>query len=246
MKQTYTFRNGHSLLYELTRKNVKNINLRIKSDGSVYISAPAYVPLSLIHAFLEEKQTFIDKALQTLASRANEAPAPLPGLQPGSTVWLLGEPYTAIFEKAPLHEAVGKREHTLVFSLRDTTNRQHADYLLEACRGKMLAPLIDSFCREIYAKASVKKKFPYPKVTLRSMRSRWGSCNPYQSKLTFNTRLIHVPPACIEYVVYHEFSHYFEQNHSPAFYAVLSEFCPDWQVQRDALKEFARRYRVLE
>lgn len=246
MKQTYTFSDGHSLTYEFTRKNVKNINLRVKTDGVVYISAPTYVPLSVVHAFLEEKAAFIEKAKQTLEARAREAHTPRPQLEPGSIVWLLGEPYTVVFEKTPLKEAVEKREHTLVFLLRDPENSRHAEYLLEVYRGKALAPLIEPLCRKAYAAASVKKTFPYPHITLRSMRSRWGSCNPYTGKLSFNTRLIHVPLACIQYVVYHEFSHYFEQNHSPAFYAVLSEFCPEWKAQRESLRAFARTYRVIE
>ena len=34
--------------YELTRKRVKNINVRIKPDGMVYVSSSKTVPLSTI------------------------------------------------------------------------------------------------------------------------------------------------------------------------------------------------------
>ena len=41
--------------YELTRKNVKNINLRIKADGSVHVSANKYVTVSTIEDFIIHK-----------------------------------------------------------------------------------------------------------------------------------------------------------------------------------------------
>ena len=41
--------------YTLERKKVKNINLRIKNDGRVYVSAAPVVPLSVIEKFVTEK-----------------------------------------------------------------------------------------------------------------------------------------------------------------------------------------------
>lgn len=52
-----------SISYELTRKKVKNINLRIKSDGSISVSASRSVPLSAIEDFLRSKEAWIRQAL---------------------------------------------------------------------------------------------------------------------------------------------------------------------------------------
>ena len=43
---------GRMLTYELERKQVKNINLRIRPDGSIYVSAPRRMPESMIEAFV--------------------------------------------------------------------------------------------------------------------------------------------------------------------------------------------------
>ena len=50
--------------YTLHIKNVKNINLRIKPDGSVHVSANRFVKRSVIDEFVKSKETFILKALK--------------------------------------------------------------------------------------------------------------------------------------------------------------------------------------
>ena len=49
--------------YLLTRKPVKNVNLRIKPEGEVLVSANNSVPLDFIDAFIEKKQRYIFSGL---------------------------------------------------------------------------------------------------------------------------------------------------------------------------------------
>ena len=46
------------LEYQLTRKQVKNINLRVKPDGQVFVSASESVPVEFIDYFVKEKQEY--------------------------------------------------------------------------------------------------------------------------------------------------------------------------------------------
>ena len=55
--------------YTLIRKNVKNINLRIKPDGSVVVSADPRVPRSYIDDFVMSKIPFIQKARDGMQQR---------------------------------------------------------------------------------------------------------------------------------------------------------------------------------
>lgn len=48
---------GIKIRYDLQYKNVKNINLRIKSDGGIYVSANRRVPQSVIDDFVASKRT---------------------------------------------------------------------------------------------------------------------------------------------------------------------------------------------
>lgn len=74
-------------------------------------------------------------------------------------------------------------------------------------------------------------------LVYRSMRSRWGSCQPETGRVCINTRLALYPPRCLEYVVVHELCHFLEPGHGPRFKALLDRFLPDWRVADALLKQ---------
>jgi hypothetical protein len=74
-----------------------------------------------------------------------------------------------------------------------------------------------------------------------SARTRWGSCTSGGS-IRLNWRLIKAPPSVIDYVVIHELAHLVELNHSPSFWQIVAQLCPDYAEQRALLKEQAAHY----
>ena len=47
----------------VVRKKIKNLNLRVRSDGSVVVSAPVYATERQIKAFVESKKEWIQSQL---------------------------------------------------------------------------------------------------------------------------------------------------------------------------------------
>ena len=76
--------------YLLTRKNVKNINLRIKPDGKVYVSAGKRVPVTYIDDFIRKKQDYILDALNMYEERRKKKIA-LNSYVSGEKIRFLGE-----------------------------------------------------------------------------------------------------------------------------------------------------------
>ena len=58
------FLKNKEIKYELYRKNVKNLNLRIKPDGTICVSANNRISEERIESFLEEHSNFIFDALK--------------------------------------------------------------------------------------------------------------------------------------------------------------------------------------
>ena len=63
---------GETLIYTLERKNVRNINLRIRPDASIYVSAPHRVPLAEIEKIHDQQGLFL------LSMHLNESWLPRP------------------------------------------------------------------------------------------------------------------------------------------------------------------------
>lgn len=63
---------GKTIEYNLQYKKVKNINLRIKPDSSIYVSASKRVPQKVIDEFILSKADFILKALDKCANSLKE------------------------------------------------------------------------------------------------------------------------------------------------------------------------------
>ena len=73
------------------------------------------------------------------------------------------------------------------------------------------------------------------------MTSRWGSCKPSAGRVTFARQLAEAPLPCVEYVVWHELTHFLHPDHSPAFYADLAAVLPDWKQRRQVLNAYSYR-----
>lgn len=82
---------------------------------------------------------------------------------------------------------------------------------------------------------SVLMGVPVNRITIRSQKTRWGSCSA-KGNLNFNCLLMLCPDEIRDYVVVHELSHQKELNHSPRFWAQVEVLLPDYKQRRSWLK----------
>ena len=73
-------------------------------------------------------------------------------------------------------------------------------------------------------------------VKITSARTRFGSCSS-QNTLCFSLYLMQYPPEAIDAVVVHELCHMRQRNHSPAFYAEVERWLPDYREREKLLKK---------
>ena len=73
------------------------------------------------------------------------------------------------------------------------------------------------------------------RITIRSQKSRWGSCSA-KGNLNFNCLLMLCPESVRDYIVVHELCHRKEFNHSAAFWAQVGSILPGYKEQYRWLK----------
>lgn len=73
------------------------------------------------------------------------------------------------------------------------------------------------------------------RVTVRSQRSRWGSCSA-RGTISLNWRLIQAPAFVRDYLILHELMHLKEMNHSSRFWQRVEEVCPNYAEAERWLK----------
>lgn len=74
------------------------------------------------------------------------------------------------------------------------------------------------------------------RISIRSQRTRWGSCSS-RGTLSFNWRLVMATPEVLDYVVIHELSHLAAPNHSPRFWELVQSFSPNYKQHRRWLRD---------
>ena len=226
--------NGKRIEYDLQRKDVKNINLRIKADRTIFLSANSRVSQEVIEEFIESKSEYILKALAHYEELAKYAPKPKQYVD-GETFRVLGHDrrLKVIEDK---RNKVEYDESYITLTVKNPSDFTLKKKLIDRWLMSICKDTIQYLCDAIYPKFQ-KYGVAYPTIRYRNMVSRWGSCQPKRCVLTFNYALVEAPISCIEYVVVHEFTHFLQPNHSKKFYQQLAMFMPDWEARKTILEK---------
>ncbi len=220
--------------YELTRKPVKNINLRIKPDGKILVSANNKVGVEYIDDLIREKQDYIIRNLDKFERNKSQ-------LETYRREYISGEKYNVLGKSFILkviqegEEEVTSEGKYIYLIVKDENNFKRKEKLIGQWFKQLQRDIFDQICKETY-KDFKKYGLDYPEIKIRHMTSRWGSCRPHKGSITLNSRLIEKPIRCIEYVVLHEFAHFIHPNHSKKFYDFVAMLMPDWKERRKMLE----------
>lgn len=79
--------------------------------------------------------------------------------------------------------------------------------------------------------------FEHGRISVRNQKTRWGSCSK-QGNLSFNWRLLFLPPEMADYVVVHELCHLSRFDHSEEFWDLVTRTIPDHREIRKKMRRF--------
>lgn len=227
--------NGVAVEYELERKRVKNINLRIREDG-VFVSAARAVPVGAVEDFMRRNADYILRAVERVGSRVPLSMQRLE-LADGDSVPYMGAAVRLTVRAGTKNSAVldGGR---ILLTVKDPGDVQLRRKVMERWLRERCEETVRACCEAVFPYFAARG-VSFPELRFRRMSSRWGSCMCTRGIITFNTALISVPHECMEYVVVHELAHLLHPDHSAHFYAEVERLIPDWRARRAALGAYA-------
>ncbi len=198
----------------ITRKNNKNMYLRVKSDG-IYITCNYLVTKSLIINFIKNNKESVIKEYNRQQRKEEKK----------IEFYYLGNKYDVI-----ITNTVSKIEfyNNKVF----VKNKTYLNTFLKNEAERVFNERV-KVCYNLF-----EENIPYPKVMIGKMTRKWG----YNRKggeplIKLNFDFIKYSIDEIDYVIIHELCHFLEFNHSRNFWKYVKKYCPNYKSYQNVLKE---------
>lgn len=195
--------------------------LRVTESGDVVVTLPRWGSISEARAFAEKHLRWIERERVRRMAESHAS-----AWTESAEIWLRGE------RRAIERDGDLVRVGDVVARLRGGDDVKSA--LRAALRAKARQEL-PARLGELAAHAGLR----VARVSIRDQRSRWGSCST-RGSIALNWRLVLMPPAVRDYVLWHELMHLKRADHSPAFWKLVAQVCPDYASARAWLAAHGR------
>jgi predicted metal-dependent hydrolase len=214
---------GHTVTYQLRRSTRRTIGLAIDHRG-LRVGAPSRARLGDIESLIRQHGQWV---LDKLANWRERPPVALLTLTDGCELDILGQTRRISLIAAPRSS----------WQITDDTLFLYQGPAVDAAQ--LLEKALREHAREVFLQRLARHApglgVDCPPLRLSSARTRWGSCSA-RGGIALNWRLIFMPLPVVDYVVCHELAHLKEMNHSPRFWSVVEQLCPDWRALRLELR----------
>jgi len=248
---------------KVSRKRIRNIYVAINSlTGEVGISAPSRASLHVLETFLKSKLGWLRKHRAKIALRP---PKKKIRFEDGDKIEFFGKEYTLKLRsgKKPygVYAAFGNIEMYAPAAADFEGKRRLMDNFYAAKLAGVTPQIAEKWQERLGIKtessqlklifktigdkiSSYGKDIAETRITLnkplkfiyKRMKSRWGSCNISDRKITLNTELAKKNMKCVEYVIAHELLHLKERNHNKDFNGYMESAFPEWEKIEETLK----------
>jgi hypothetical protein len=210
------------------------MNISVKPDQTVFVSAPVIATYDRVETFVKEKARWILKQ-QSHFKSTKKVDDSKKEYVPGETFKYLGAQYRLKVLESN-EEFVEVDDKYLIIHTKKIHNITRKQRLVSEWFRKEAFNRFNEALDEMYPLVEniVDSK---TQIEVKKMTKRWGSCLRKKNTILLNLELIKAPMHCVEYVVLHELIHFKYKNHNKTFYNKLTVLMPDWKQRKDILDE---------
>ena len=220
---------------EIIQKDIKNIHLAVyPPTGRVRLAAPIDVNDETLRLFVLSKLPWIRKQQRKFLVQNRQTPRQYVNRE---SHFFMGRKYLLRVHESDhpyrYPKVVLKTKTYIDLFVRETSTVEQKAILMKEWYRSELKTLLD----ELVPKWEKILKVRANNINVKSMKTKWGSCNTEKGNILFNLELAKKPIACIEYVVAHEMVHLIERLHNDNFKAHLDRHIPNWKGLKAMLNE---------
>jgi len=204
---------GTLALRLVRNRRARRYVLRVTAAADVVVTMPRWGSIAEARAFAEQHVTWIARErLRRVTEATSRAWAS------GSEIWLRGERCTIDVDGGTVRVGGIRARIGSAGDVQEPLRRA-----LRAQASRELPPRL----MELAERAGLR----VARITIRDQRSRWGSCST-RGAIALNWRLLLMPPSVRDYVLWHELMHLKRADHSPAFWKLVEQVCPDYRAAK--------------
>lgn len=210
----------------ITKKKIKRLIIKVNHKKEILVSCPNQVSYNDALNYVFKNTNWVENIFKKYDVLDDEFE--ITEYYNDEIIYIQGVKYLLV-EDSSISSKIVKEDNVFYYkgnisSTIDSILRSYY-YLIEA-----------EFDRVYKAyKTYIKQK---PVLSIRKMKSRWGSCNYTNGKIVINKMLVSVPTELLNYVIVHEFTHLLYPNHSKDFYNFISQVLPNYKNIEKNLKKY--------
>ena len=201
-------------------RKAKYAKLQIKPYGGLEVVIPLRFPKKAVPGLVNRHAEWILRQLQKQQERIPEPVLP-------NEIYLAINTYRTEVVYGAHRQQDDALSNRLLIS--DSDYQQAVNQLRKWIRQQaweLLPPMLE--------RVSQMTGLSYRKVSIRSQKTRWGSCSS-RGTISLNDQLLFVSRDNAEYLMIHELCHTQHMNHSVKFWQMVEHHCSDFRYHEAAL-----------
>jgi len=218
------------LRVDIVRKPIKNLHLGVyPPHGRVRVAAPLSISNEAVRLAVVTRMGWIRRQRAKFDAQSRQSAR---AYVSGESHYYLGQRYRLrLIEGAPFGRVHIRSSRSLELHVRAGSDQAIRERVFLGWYRRELKvraiPIIEKWASAM--------ELATPLCGIKRMKTKWGTCSVDAHRIWLNLELIKKPPACIEYIVVHELSHFSERKHSDRFVATMDRLLPQWRLLRDEL-----------
>jgi len=206
------------------RRTNRNLRLSVAADGKIRVSIPTWAPYRAGVEFAKRRMEWIE---------LQRKPKVL--LTEGQSI---GKAHHLRFIASKTHIApkavVRNSEIVVQYPVQSSANDSDVQIAAQKASVRALRKESQRLLPQRLEHLAKQHEFTYGNVSIKQMKSRWGSCDQYKN-IVLNLYLMQLPWELIDYVLLHELTHTKVLHHGPIFWKAMERVLPDAKQRRKSM-----------